>query len=63
MIEKIRLGDKIEFQIYNVEKTVVDAVSYRERIGIEFAGEILRSYLQRKNRNLILTTKRMRRPP
>lgn len=50
-IARIKKGEN-EFQIYNIEKTVVDAVSYRERIGIESVKEILRSYLQRKDRNL-----------
>lgn len=40
------------FQIYDMEKTVVDIVCYRERIGIEETKEILVTYLQRKDRNL-----------
>ncbi len=43
---------KNEFQIYDVEKTVVDIVFYREKVGIEETKEILVSYLQRKDRNL-----------
>lgn len=41
-----------EFQIYDMEKTVVDIVFYRERIGIEETKEILVTFLQRKDRNL-----------
>lgn len=41
-----------EFRIYNEEKTVVDIVFYRERIGIEETKEILIHYLQKKDRNL-----------
>ncbi len=41
-----------EFHIYDMEKTVVDVVFYREKIGIEETKEILVTYLQRKDRNL-----------
>lgn len=43
---------KNEFKIYDIEKTVVDIVFYRERIGIEETKEVLINYLQRKDRNL-----------
>ena len=43
---------KNEFQIYDMEKTVVDIVFYREKVGIEETKEILVTYLQRKDRNL-----------
>ena len=43
---------KNEFQIYDIEKTVVDIVFYREKIGIEETKEILVTSLQRKDRNL-----------
>ena len=41
-----------EFQIYDMEKTVVDIVFYRERAGIEETKEILVTYLHRKDCNL-----------
>lgn len=41
-----------EFNIYDIEKTVVDVIFYKERVGIEETKEILINYLQRKNRNL-----------
>lgn len=41
-----------EFQIYDMEITVVDIVFYREKVGIEETKEILVTYLQRKDRNL-----------
>ena len=44
---------KNEFRIYDMEKTVVDIVFYREKVGIEETKEILVTYLQRKDRNLI----------
>lgn len=40
------------FRIYDIEKTVVDIVFYRERIGIEETKEVLTTYLQRRDRNL-----------
>ena len=50
-IETIEDGSN-RFHIYNVEKTVVDIVFYREKIGIEETKEILINYLKRSNRNL-----------
>ena len=48
---KIEEG-KNGFQIYDIEKTVVDIVFYREKVGIEETKEVLVTYLQRKDRNL-----------
>lgn len=50
-IETIEEG-KNKFRIYDIEKTVVDIVFYRERIGIEETKEVLINYLHRSNRNL-----------
>lgn len=50
-VTEVREG-KNGFRIYDVEKTVVDIVFYRERVGIEETKEILVNYLQRKDRNL-----------
>lgn len=44
--------DKNEFRIYDIEKTVVDIVFYREKVGIEETREILINYLKRKERDL-----------
>lgn len=50
-VETVQEG-KNQFKIYDVEKTVVDVVFFREKIGIEETKEILVNYLRRKNRNL-----------
>ena len=50
-IAVVREG-KNSFKIYDLEKTVVDVVFYKEKIGVEETKEILVSYLQRKDRNL-----------
>ena len=50
-ITTVREG-KNEFQIYDIEKTVVDIVFYREKVGIEEPREILVTYLRRMDRNL-----------
>lgn len=50
-VTMVREG-KNEFMIYDIEKTVVDIVYYREKVGIEETKEILVTYLQRKDRNL-----------
>ena len=39
------------FRIYDIEKTVVDIVFYREKIGIEETKEVLTTYLNRSDRN------------
>jgi len=41
-----------QFQIYDIEKTVVDIVYYRNKIGIEETKEILMSYLNRNDRDI-----------
>lgn len=50
-IQKVEEG-KNGFRIYDAEKTVVDIVFYREKVGIEETKEVLTTYLQRKDRNL-----------
>ena len=41
-----------QYRIYDMEKTVVDFVFYREKVGIAETKEVLVTYLQRKDRNL-----------
>lgn len=43
---------KNQFKIYDIEKTVVDIVCFREKVGIEETKEILVNYIRRKDRNL-----------
>jgi predicted transcriptional regulator of viral defense system len=43
-----------QFEIFNLEKTVIDIVYYRNKIGIEETGEIIRNYIRRKDKNLNL---------
>lgn len=44
--------DGIEVSIYDMEKSVCDALRYRNKIGIDVSSEILRNYLSRKERNI-----------
>jgi predicted transcriptional regulator of viral defense system len=49
--------------IYDLEKSVCDAVKYRTKIGIDVCSEILKNYLKRRDRDiskLIEYAKRMR---
>ena len=39
-------------KIFCIEKSVCDAVKFRNKIGTEVAVEILRNYLKRKDRNI-----------
>lgn len=50
-IETVKDG-KNQFRIYDIEKTVVDIIYYREKVGIEEAKEVLTTYLNRRDRNL-----------
>lgn len=43
---------KNHFRIYDMEKTVVDIIYYREKVGIEETKEILVNYLRRDDRDL-----------
>ena len=49
--------DAYSFQIYNIEKSVCDAVKFRNKIGKDTLNEILTEYLKRKNKNLDLLIK------
>lgn len=44
--------DGYNVRIYDLEKSVCDAVKFRNKIGIDISSEILRNYLKRKDRNL-----------
>ena len=50
-VQKVEVG-KNGFQVYDMEKTVVDIIFYREKVGIEETKEVLLTYLQKKDRNL-----------
>ena len=50
-VQMIQEG-KNRFKIYDIEKTVVDIVFFREKVGLEETKEILVNYLRRKDRNL-----------
>ena len=41
------------YRMYDVEKTVVDILYYRNKVGIEETKEVLKNYLGREDRNLI----------
>lgn len=39
-------------QIYDLEKSVCDAIKFRNKVGIDVMSEVLRNYLQRPDRNI-----------
>ena len=53
-LPKYRLREKggDSFRIFDIEKTVVDIIYYRNKIGIEETSEVLRNYLKRKDRQI-----------
>lgn len=50
-VTKICEGDNC-FHIFDIEKTVVDIIYYRNKIGIEETSEVLKNYLKRKDRQI-----------
>ena len=50
-VTEVQEGDN-RFHIFNIEKTVVDIVYYRNRVGIEETAEILKNYLKRTDRQI-----------
>lgn len=50
-VQKIRNGENA-FSIFDIEKTVVDVIYYRNKVGIEKTSEILKKYLERKDRQI-----------
>ena len=50
-VTEVQEGDNV-FHIFDIEKTVVDIIYYRNKIGIEETSEVLRNYLKRKDRQI-----------
>lgn len=50
-VTEVREGDNI-FHIFDIEKTVVDIIYYRNKIGIEETSEVLKNYLKRRDRQI-----------
>ena len=50
-VRKIYEGND-SFRIFDIEKTVVDIIYYRNKIGIEESSEVLRNYLKRQDRQI-----------
>ena len=46
-----------QITVYSLEKSVCDAVKFRNKIGIEITTEVLKSYIKRKDRNIDLLMK------
>lgn len=46
--------DGFKIKIYDLEKSVCDAIKYRNKIGMDVSSEIFRSYLSRKDRDITL---------
>ena len=47
-VEEIRENEN-SFHVFNPEKTVVDIIYFRNKVGIEETAEILKNYLKRKD--------------
>ncbi len=44
--------DGFNVKVYNLEKSVCDAIKYRNKIGLDVSSEIFKSYLTRKDRDI-----------
>ncbi len=44
--------DGNKFHVFDIEKTVVDIIYYRNKVGIEETAEVLKNYLKRSDRQL-----------
>jgi len=53
------LGKSVEegIAIYNLERSVCDAVKFRNKVGKEITSEVLRNYLSKKDRSIDLLIK------
>lgn len=52
-IGKVKIEEQgIKFLITDIERSVCDAVKYRNKIGIDVMAEIIDNYLQRSDRSL-----------
>lgn len=52
-VEEIEIANH-KIKIFCIEKSVCDAIKFRNKIGTEVAIEILKNYLKRKERNISL---------
>ncbi len=50
-VSEVWEGDNV-FHIFDIEKTVVDIIYYRNKIGIEETTKVLKNYLKRENRQI-----------
>ena len=44
--------DGFNIRVYDVERSVCDAVKFRNKVGMDVCSEIINNYLERTNRNL-----------
>jgi len=49
-ITQISIGNQ-NVKIYDLEKSVCDAVRFRNKVGLDIAIEVLKNYVNRKDRN------------
>lgn len=49
-----RIVSGYEIKVYNMERSVCDAIKYRNKIGMDVCSEVVNNYLTLSNRNLTL---------
>ena len=50
-IDTVEISD-YEVRITDMERSVCDAIKYRNKVGLDICAEIIRAYLKKPNRNL-----------
>lgn len=50
-VNEVYEGDNC-FHIFDIEKTVVDIIYYRNKVGIEETSQVLKNYLKRQDRKI-----------
>lgn len=53
-VTTLKLEDKTEIQIYNVERTICDIIRDRNKIDPQIFNNAMNEYIKRKDKNLIL---------
>ena len=49
---EIGMEKKEGFSVYDKEKSVCDAIRFRNKVGLDITGEVVKNYLKQKDRNL-----------
>jgi predicted transcriptional regulator of viral defense system len=52
VFQETGIEKKEGFSVYDKEKSVCDAIRFRNKVGLDITGEVVKNYLKQKDRNL-----------